>query len=211
MAQLTPKLRNVDNPWVGVHNMKITEESIKQLLYDGIPDWCRFPEDYKAFANESYLAEKEVSDKMAARYRMEDQEMLINEVARKVNPIHTRDLIQKLRNFGIKCYTIDNGYPPQTVALWAFKPGSSQIVPVCFLQVPAQYEWSILRLDKRGMPDGEAYRGWRTVESQLILKGIISEDQAHEIFGRPADGPVSRRFRETLYWFRNFRKQEDFA
>jgi hypothetical protein len=137
---------------------------------------------------------------------MEDQEMLLNTVARKVNPISTRDLVQKLRDSGIKCYTIDNGFPPQTVGLWAFKPGTDHVVPVCYLQVPAMYEWSVLRLDKRGMPSGESFRGWRTVESQLIEKGIISEARAHEIFGYVVDGPVSKKFRQNMYWFRNRRE-----
>jgi len=134
---------------------------------------------------------------------MADQEQLCNEVARKVNPIRTRNFIDKLRENGIKCYTIDNGYPPATVALWAFKPGTDHVVPICYLQIPAMYEWSVLRLDHRGLPNGEAYRGWRTVEVQLIEKGIISEAQAEGIFGRPVDGEVSRRFRQSLYYFRN--------
>jgi hypothetical protein len=136
---------------------------------------------------------------------MEDQELLLNSEARKINPIRTRDFIEKLRNAGVCCYTIDNGFPPATVALWAFKPGTDRVVPVCYLQVPAMYEWSVLRLDKRGMPDGEAFRGWRTVESQLIEKGIVSEARADEIFGKPVDGEVSRRFRRNMFWFRNRR------
>jgi hypothetical protein len=201
-----PPLQNVDDPWKERHNLKVTQETIKKLLAGGTPNWFKWPKDYKAFAQEAVLADKEVSDKMAHRYKMEDQELLLNQVARKVNPIRTRDFIEKLRNSGIKCYTIDNGFPPATVALWAFKPGTDHVVPVCYLQVPAMYEWSVLRLDKRGIPAGEAFRGWRTVEVQLIEKGIISEDEANEIFGRPADGPVSRRFRRSLHWYRNRRE-----
>jgi|SRR5579859_14282 len=199
-------LQNLSNPWEGRHDLKRTRETISKLLAGGTPNWVKWPKDYKAFAQESFLADKEVSDIMAKRYKMEDQELLLNEVARKVNPISTRDFIQKMRNSGIKCYTIEMGYPPQTVALWAFKPGTDHVVPVCYLQVPAMYEWSILRLDKRGLPNGEAYRGWRTVEVQLIEKGIITEAQAHRIFGRPVDGPVSRKFRHSLFWFRNRRE-----
>lgn len=207
MAQYpTPKLQNLDDPWKVHRDLKTTRETIKKLLAGGTPDWVRFPKDYKAFAQEAVLADREVSQKMASRYRMEDQEDLLNEVARKVNPIRTRDFIEKLRSSGVKCYTIDNGFPPATVALWAFKPNTDHVVPVCYLQVPGMYEWSVLRLDHRGIPSGEAFRGWRTVEVQLVEKGIISEDQAHEIFGRPDDGPVSRRFRKSLYWYRNRRE-----
>lgn len=196
-------LQTLNDPWAVHRDLKTTRETIKKMLAGGTPNWFKWPKDYKAFAQESILADKEVSDKMAHRYKMEDQELLLNEVARKINPVRTRDFIEKLRSSGIKCYTIDNGYPPATVALWAFKPGTDHVVPVCYLQVPAMYEWSVLRLDHRGIASGESFRGWRTVEVQLIEKGIISETRAHEIFGRPVDGPVSRRFRKSLYWFRN--------
>jgi hypothetical protein len=199
-------LKDDANPWEGRHDLKTTRETIKKLLAGGTPNWVKWPKDYRAFAQEQILADKEVSERMTRRYKMEDQEMLLNTVARKVNPISTRDLVQKLRDSGIKCYTIDNGFPPQTVGLWAFKPGTDHVVPVCYLQVPAMYEWSVLRLDKRGMPSGESFRGWRTVESQLIEKGIISEARAHEIFGYVVDGPVSKKFRQNMYWFRNRRE-----
>lgn len=203
---IKPPLQNLADPWKARQDLKTTRETIKKLLAGGTPNWFKWPKDYKAFAQEAILADKEVSDKMAYRYKMEDQEALLNEEARKVNPVRTRDFIDKLRRAGIKCYSIDNGFPPATVALWAFKPNTDHVVPVCYLQVPAMYEWSVLRLDHRGLPNGEAFRGWRTVEVQLIEKGIITEEQAHRIFGRPVDGSVSRRFRKNLWFFRNRRE-----
>ncbi len=207
MAEIIkPPLQNLSNPWEGRHDLKTTRETIRKLLAGGTPNWVKWPKDYKAFAKEQYLADREVSETMTRRYKMDDQELLLNQEARKVNPIRTRDFIEKLRHSGIKCYTIDNGFPPATVGLWAFKPGTDHVIPVCYLQVPAMYEWSVLRLDKRGMPSGEAYRGWRTVESQLVEKGIVSEAKANEIFGKPVDGEVSRRFRRNMFWFRNRRE-----
>lgn len=206
MDNIKPPLQNLANPWEGRHDLKTTRATIKKLLAGGTPSWVKWPKDFKAFAQESYLADKEVSEKMTRRYKMEDQELLLNEEARKVNPIRTRDFIDKLRKAGVKCYTIDNGFPPSTVGLWAFKPNTDYVVPVCYLQVPAMYEWSVLRLDKRGMASGEAFRGWRTVESQLIEKGIVSEDKANQIFGKPVDGDVSRKFRRNMFWFRNRRE-----
>src|SRR2546423_2411892 len=133
MAIIKPPLQNLERPWEGRHDLKTTQATIKQLLAGGTPNWVKWPKDYKAYANEAFLAEKEISDTMASRYKMENQEELINEVARMVNPIGTRDFIKGLRDAGIKCYTIDNGYPPQTVALWAFKPGTDHVVPVCYI------------------------------------------------------------------------------
>ena len=203
--QTNAPLQNLSNPWEGRHDLKTTRETIKKLLAGGTPNWVKWPKDFKNFAQESFLADREVSERKTRRYRMDDQELLLNEEARKVNPIRTRDFIEKLRSAGVKCYTIDSGFPPATVGLWAFKPRTDHVVPVCYLQVPAMYEWSVLRLDKRGLPSGEAYRGWRTVESQLVEKGIVSEARANEIFGRPVDGEVSRRFRRNMFWFRNRR------
>jgi hypothetical protein len=203
-----PPLQSLERPWEERHDFKTTHETIQKLLAGGVPNWIKWPKDYKAYAQEAVLADREVSQMMTRRYRMEDQELLINTIARKVNPMSTRDFIAKIRNAGVKCYTIDNGFPPQTVALWAFKPGTDHVIPVCYLQVPAMFEWSVLRLDNRGMPNGEAYRGWRTVEVQLIEKGIIPEAKANRIFGRPVDGPVSRKFRQSLSWFRNRRRLE---
>jgi len=200
-------LQNLERTWASRHDLKTSRETIKRLLEGGTPNWVRWPKDYKALAQESLLAHKEQSATMASRYKMADQEQLTNEAARTVNPWRTRDFIGKLREHGIKCFTIDNGYPPQSVALWAFKPGSDHVVPVCYLQVPAMYEWSVLNLDHRGLPNGEGYRGWRTVEVQLIEKGIVSEDLASVIFGQPADGPVSERFRRSLFWYRNYAKR----
>lgn len=195
----------VDDPIKSVHDMKTTRETIKTLLADGTPDWVRFPNDYKAFAKESFLAEKEQSEFQVAGYKMDDQDILTHVPSRKVNVMRTRDIVQKLRSNdvkNVKCFTVDNGMQG-TVALWASRPNSLQMVYVCYLQVPYMCEWSILRLDRHELPNGEAYRGWRTMVAQLIVKGILTEQEAHELFGHAQDGPVSRRYRRTLYHVRN--------
>src|SRR6267142_6089713 len=108
MAEIIkPPLQNLANPWEGRHDLKTTRETIKKLLAGGTPNWFKWPKDYRAFAQEAILADREVSERMTRRYRMEDQELLLNEVARKVNPIRTRDFVEKLRKAGVQCYTID--------------------------------------------------------------------------------------------------------
>jgi hypothetical protein len=114
----------------------------------------------------------------------------------------TRDFILKLRKNGVRCFTIDNGMKG-TVGLWAMRPNANQPTYVCFLQIPAMYEWSLLRLDGHGLPAGERFRGWRTVLSQLIVKKVLTEKRAHEIFGRPTESINGRRYRETLFNYRN--------
>lgn len=196
---------DVKNPWKERHDLKITRETIKQLLSNGTPNWVRWPEDYKNFVKESFAAEKEISDSQVSQYKMEHQDILTNAKARKVNAIGTRDFIAKLRRNGVKCFTIDNGFPPQTVALWAIRPNSNKASYVCYLQVPAMYEWSLLKIDRHGLPFGEDFRGWRTVVAQLVVKGILTEKRAHEIFKRPTDSEVSLIYRETMFYTRNHR------
>ena len=196
----------VDDPIKSRHDLRTTRESIKSMLANGTPDWYRFPQDYKAFVKESFAAEKEASDAQVAQYKMDGQEELTNADARKVNPMGTRDFIHKLRSNGVRCFTVDNGMAG-TVALWAATSLSDETVYVAYCQIPAMYEWSVLRLDRHGLPAGEDFRGWRTVLAQLIVKGVLTEAKAHEIFGKPTDGLVSRRYRQTLYDFRNKKGQ----
>ena len=200
---------DVENPYKERHDLKTTQATIKSLLADGTPNWIRFPNDYKNFVKESFQQAKEESDAQVSGYKLEHQDILTNAPARKVNAIATRDFIQKLRKAGVKCFSVDNGFPPQTVALWAIKPNSDKVIYVCYLQVPWQYEWSLLKIDRHGLPIGEDFRGWRTVLAQLILKGIVTEKKAHEVFGRPTDSEVSMIYRETLYYVRNQKAYEE--
>jgi len=194
---------DLSNPFKHRHNIKATQATIKKLLADGTPNWVKRPEDYKNFVRESFQAAKEESDEQVSQYKMDRQELLMNAKARKINAIGTRDFVDKLRRNGVKCFTIDNGFPPQTIALWAIRPDSDKLQYVCYLQVPAMYEWSVLKVDRHGLPAGEDFRGWRTVLMQLIEKQILTEKKAHEIFGRPSDGETSIIYRESLWFFRN--------
>jgi hypothetical protein len=194
---------DLTNPWKHKHDMKTTQATIKTLLANGTPNWVKWPEDYKNFVKESFQAAKEESDSQVAGYKMEHQDILTNAKARKVNAISTRDFIQKLRQNGVKCFTVDNGFPPQTIALWAILPNTHKLQYICYLQVPAMYEWSILKVDRHGLPAGEDFRGWRTVLIQMITKKVLTETKAHQIFGKPTDSEVSLLYRESLFYIRN--------
>lgn len=80
---------------------------------------------------------------------------------------------------------------------------------VCGVQASMMFEYSVIWLDSHGLPLNERQRGWRTVLLRLIQGSFISEEDAHRVFGEPLSGPVSRRLREQLYWFRNRSKTGD--
>lgn len=200
---------DVENPFNERHDVAATSEAIQTMLAGGTPNWVKWPHEYKSYVKESFAAEKEISDKMSAQYRWDDQDQLTNEVARKVNKITTRDFTKKLSDNGIKAVVMDGGLPG-TVALWAMPPNrTNKLRYVCYLQVPAMYEWSVLRLDAHGIPNGEAFRGWRTVAIQLVEKEIITEAQCHKIFGVPSPNTISARYFRSLWEKRNGKRYSD--
>lgn len=196
-----PPMQRLNEPWKEHHDLDTTSDTIKLMLADGTPDWIKHPEHYKSFAREAMQAEKEQSLTMAAQYKMPEQDILSDEESRTIHPMGTRDFIKKLRDNGVKCFTIQV-QPGPTVGLWAKSKLNSKPIYIAFCQIPAMYEWSVLRLDEHELGNGEMYRGWRTVLCQLIIKEVLTEQEAHRIFGEPT-GAASCLYKRTLWNFRN--------
>ena len=196
--------KQLQDPLKTYRNVRQTEATIKEYFKDGTPDWITHPEDYRNFAIEEMQCNKEQSDGQVAEYRIEDQEQLIDFKARNVNIMGTKEFVLKLRDNGIKCLALYSGMPG-TVGLWCIVPTNHgpDVRYIAFMQTPAMIEWSVLRLDEHNLPAGEEYRGWRTVLCEMIKRGVITEQKAHEIFGRPTDSIVSRRYRRSLFEFRH--------
>lgn len=202
------KGRDID-PIKERHDVDATHEAVQRMLAGGTPNWVKWPQDYRAFVKESFAAEKEISDKMANAYKWDDQEIMTNRQARMVNAMSTRDFVKKLNSAGIQTAVVDNGMKG-TVGLWCTVPNQEQKLRyVCYIQVPAMYEWSVLRLDAHGIPSGEEFRGWRTVAVQLVEKEIITEAQCHQIFGAPGANKLSARYYRSLWEKRHGRKFVD--
>lgn len=201
--KINPEYKEIkDDPIKSSHDITTTRQSVKELLAHGTPDWVKYPEDYRAFVKESFQAEHEASCDQVAQYKMPGQEILSDRKPRMVNAVATRDFIKKLQDNGIKCFTFQNPGMPQTVGLWAVPMFSNEARYIAYCQVPAMFEWSVLRLDKHNLPNGEDYRGWRTVLCQMIIKEILTEEKAHQIFGEPS-GAASTIYRRTLWNWRN--------
>jgi hypothetical protein len=207
-------------------NMSVAkaERAAQKILKHGTPGWLSRPKEFKNWALECYHRDKERSDAQVADYRMEGQDLLTDRKARLIHTMHSRDFLRKLRDNGVQCFTYQ--VPPgpdtpkemlNTVGLWAEVPTEKAIGHeykghrhqyICYMDIPYMHEWSLLRLDAHNLPIGEAHRGWRTVLSQLILKKVLTETEAHRIFGAP-NGRQSLRYRRTLYEFRNGRLRQN--
>ena len=72
------------------------------------------------------------------------------------------------------------------------------------LQYPYSQEYSLMRFNDHNVPTKEKFRGWRTVLLVLILQGVLTEEEAHNAFGRPR-GPASEFYQMQLQVQRNIR------
>jgi hypothetical protein len=84
----------------------------------------------------------------------------------------------------------------QRVGLNVWVEGEAQTITS--LQYPWSPEWSIMRFNEYGVPTNERYRGWRTVLLTLIIKDVITEDEARAAFGEPI-GPAATFYRKQLF------------
>lgn len=207
MRELNPHLLHTDDPLKSTNPVttRQTQAVIKEMLKDGTPDWFTHPEDYKHWAREAYLADKEKSDDQVAEYRDANEAVLTDFDASFVNIIGTKDFMNKLRANKVRCWSHDAGMP-KTMGLWVSMPGIKDPIYITFMQVPAMPEWDIMRLDEHYLPDGLDYRGWRSVVYELINKKILTEQKAHEIFGAPT-GDRACLYRRNLWKLRNGKKK----
>lgn len=204
------------NPIRSRIDWKTSNAAVKEILKDGTPKWVSHPLDFKRMAQEDYLASKEQSDAGASLYKLQDQNLFTDHAQRLIHPMDTRRFIGKLRDNGISCFTHQTPYQPG-IPLWlANTTGLFCKVPVrellgyqriCNLRIPMMYEWSIILTDEHDLQKAHII-GWRTALSQLIIKRVLTEAQAHAIYGEPR-GATSRRYRNTLYQFRNGRLKEN--
>src|SRR5271157_4613025 len=88
---VNPEYKQLENPWKSHHDQKTTQETIKQLLAGGTPEWVKHPEDYRNYAKEAIAEEREVSLQQVRGYQIDDQEELVDLKARNVNIISTRE------------------------------------------------------------------------------------------------------------------------
>jgi len=159
---------------------------------------------------EELARQKELSDKVSEQYQWLTPEEYEQLEPRVGHIIHSSVFIEMLRGLGVNCWYMPHMLP-RRLTLVVKRNDRPEPEIACWLQEGFQVEYSWMKFDDHGVPLDERRRGWRTVLLQLILKGILTEQQADEVFG-PATGPASERYNSLLYEFRNKRvklKEED--
>lgn len=129
-----------------------------------------------------------------------------NEAARKGKVMHHLTFLKKLRKLGIQCWY--NSTPWEgIIGLRAIRPGFERqgLQFICGVKLGLTTEYDIFHYDRYGVELNKKFIGWRSVIIQLIAKGIITESQAHSIFGIPGVNEASAIYRRELHNIRNNR------
>lgn len=153
-------------------------------------------------AKEELARRKEQNDETAKEYQFLHPDEYADEGPRIGRIMHSSEFITKLRDdCKLKCWYREHPQPRKVTLMVQPKPGLPPEV-ACWVQEGFMPEFSIVRFDDHGVPLDERLRGWRTPLLQLIIKGLLTEHGAHDVFGE-ARGPASERYNSTLYGFRN--------
>jgi len=190
---------------------KHTLHLIKSLLKGGTPDWYSRPQDYRAMVQEWHAEAQENLLAECREYKVEDQDSLADPAGRRVNIMPAAVLMRKLRDAGLTCFSHDSPLQDGSASLFVLMatPKGGEWEPMCSIQVPLMWEWSLLRIDpSTNLPTGFRDIGWRSAVRCLITKGVLTEERAHEIFGKPRISAVSRRYRRMLWEHHNQRSKQ---
>jgi len=116
--------------------------------------------------------------------------------------INHEQFITLLRKHGLTCHYKQHPHPDKAV-LWVSKDAFTSPEVAAWVQIGQMPELSLMNFDKYGSPLAEKRRGWRTVLLQMILKGLITEEKANKIFGRPRQDEAFARYNSILKAFRD--------
>jgi hypothetical protein len=159
------------------------------------------------------LYEQNVNARKEHRFR--DQEEL--HTKRTGHIYHMSEFLRLLKKAlpaGYNAWYTDKGGMANTLGLYVSHPIGQSLNPLCshekdqphyvgFVQVPWMQEFEELHFDRYNIPLGSKRRGWRTILLKLIESKVLSETQAHEVFGAPLGDVLSRRYLSYLQFLRN--------
>jgi hypothetical protein len=144
---------------------------------------------------------KEGADAQAKEYQWVTPAEYADAGARIGRIMHHIVFLNLLQKAGVKCWYRSHPQPGKITLV--VQRGELPAEVGCWCQAGFAPELSIMRFDDHGVPLAEKYRGWRTPLLQLILKSVISQKQAEEVFGKTPVTPAFHRYNATLQQFRN--------
>lgn len=152
---------------------------------------------------EEFHRQKEASDELSKEYQWLKPDEYADVAQRTGRVLHASVFLSKLRENGVKCWYAEHPQPQKVKLVVSRGNGTLPPEVACWVQFGYMPELSIMRFDEHGVPLDERRRGWRTCLLQIILKGILTEETAHRIFGRPKQTDAYARYNRLLRDFRN--------
>lgn len=144
---------------------------------------------------------KEGSEKAVQEYQWVSPEEYKNAGERIGHIMHACVFLDKLQKAGVNCWYRTHPQAGKITLVVQRKALPPEVG--CWCMAGFAPELSVMRFDEHGVPLAEKYRGWRTCLLQLILKGVISQTKAEEVFGKPPVTRAFHRYNSTLQKFRN--------
>jgi hypothetical protein len=180
------------------------DEKLDPRLEEAVKRYSENRHDDSSNQNKEELhRQKELTSEMVKQYQWLTPDEYKDEEVRKGKPMHSEEFIKKLREeLHVKCWYIEHPQPQKLTLLISDRDGITKPEVACWVQYGWMPEYSIMRFDDHGVPLDEKFRGWRTPLLQLILKGVLGENDVDRVFGK-ASGPASERYLRTLWGVRN--------
>jgi hypothetical protein len=191
-------------PWLSYE--KEMQQSLSKELEEEVAEYAKHrydPAQASTQAKEELHKQREINQEVGKEYQWVKPEEYEDIEQRIGRVMHSSVFINLLRKAGVQCWYTQHPHP-QKATLWVLDKTGERIVG-CWVQQGFMVELSIMNFDDKGVPLDERRRGWRTCALQLILKGIITEDKANEVFGKPKQTSAFDRYNSTLFEFRKRR------
>jgi hypothetical protein len=145
---------------------------------------------------------KEENDALAHDYQWLSPDEYEDEKARIGRIMHSSELIKKLtEECGLNARYRSHPQPKRITLLVDSTQGIRGMEVACWVQFGYMPEFSICNFDEHGVVLQEAYRGWRTVLLQLLIKRMVDEDTVNKVFGE-AVGPAAKKYHQIMQQFR---------
>lgn len=208
MAEVEPALTTQGtrlsdtNPWDSYAD-EMTEKVSPQMA-DAIEEYALHRHDPIKSSNQSKEElhyQQETNREIAKKYQWVTPEEYSDFEQRIGRVMHSSVFISMLRKAGVQCFYRQHVHP-QKATLWFLNSKGKEEV-ACWIQQGFMMELSVMRFDSQGVPLDERRRGWRTCLMQLIMKGIITEAKANDVFGKPKLTSAFHKYNSILYAFRN--------
>lgn len=180
------------------------EEKLTPEMESAITSYAENVHDDSSNQTKEELARwKEGNDAAAKEYQWCTPEEYHDIQARFGRILHSSTVINMLRDkCKLSCWYRTHPHADKLTLLIDQSGGTQPAQVACWVQNGWSPEYTVMGFDDHGVPLAEKYRGWRTVLLQLIMKGALTEELAHKVFGR-AVAPCAGRYNALLYNWRN--------